>query len=90
MIPKIVQCGNGATGFWAEFDGSKLVAPEDAKDYGLSVILTCSSEEGRITAAHKEAAAREWLRRYPEGEASRSGSTSWATRADRIAKQIAG
>lgn len=56
----------------------------EISDYALTVILADQDITDRVVAAV------EWLRRYPEGPASRTGTKAWARGADEIASGIVG
>lgn len=92
-LPKIRQGGNGDTGFYPYADRhGPLVRMSEQSDYALSFLIDGDEEftanQQWTTYAIRQAAAQEWLRRYPAGEQSRTGTKGWAIRAEIRAWQL--
>lgn len=51
-------------------------------DFALIVLMAGHDPTDRVVAA------AEWLRRYPEGPASRTGTKAWARGADKLARSL--
>lgn len=56
----------------------------EISDFALTVLMAGQDITDRVVAA------AEWLRRYPEGPASRTGTKAWARGADEIALDLVG
>ena len=62
---------------------ARTVLPHEASDHELASALAGAYGQGE---PQRVAAAEEWMQRYPDGAASRSGSKQWALDADRVAR----